>query len=478
MDFFNNLGEVTNDAMEHLTSSVPIVTIIPLLVCLVLVATTKKVFESLLISVAIVYIFKDGLKFIFGIENSIYDVFAEGTYPWILLMLTLFGGLIALMIKSGGIASFKKFAEKRVKTQKGSLLLTWVLGLVLFIDDYINNLGLGPTMRGITDKHKVPREQLAWTICSMGTPICAMVPVTAFAVFVYGVMEEQGVVSADANMLSEYFKVIPFMFYPIVVVLMSLLLSLGVIPRIGAFKKYYNALQSGAENLTEAEKKEIQEFEDEGDDIDTDIKNPNIWDFIIPVIVIVIVMLITQNLVFSVILALAVSFIMYVARKKMNVTEYFETFFEGVKDMIFILAVILLTFVFVEGLNSIGFPDYVTDTVKPLLSNASGAIPALTFVTVGIIAFLGVDYWAVMLLIAPISIPLAMDFSVSPYITVAAIVSGSVFGGTSCFFAEQMLMCGQAVKRPSVRVAIGGLPYNIIAGVVVIVLYLIFGFLL
>jgi hypothetical protein len=83
-----------------------------------------------------------------------------------------------------------------------------------------------------------------------------------------------------------------------------------------------------------------------------------------------------------------------------------------------------------------------------------------------------------MLLIAPVALPLAMDFSVSPYVTVAAIVSGSVFGGTACFFAEQMLMCSQAVQRPTVRLAVGGLPYSVSAGVVTFGLYLAFGFLL
>lgn len=133
-----------------------------------------------------------------------------------------------------------------------------------------------------------------------------------------------------------------------------------------------------------------------------------------------------------------------------------------------------MTFVFVEGLNNIGFSDYVVETVEPLL--AGGAIPALTFITVGIVAFLGVDYWAVMLLIAPVAIPLSEIFAVNPYLTMAAIASGSIFGGTACFFAEQILMCSQAVQRPPVRVALGGLPYSLLGFIISAVLYLIVGF--
>ena len=83
-------------------------------------------------------------------------------------------------INSGGTRGFKRLAERLIHSQKSSLIFTWVLGLILFIDDYINNLGIGPTIRDITDKHKVPRESLGFVICCMGTPICAIVPLTAF----------------------------------------------------------------------------------------------------------------------------------------------------------------------------------------------------------------------------------------------------------------------------------------------------------
>jgi Na+/H+ antiporter NhaC len=447
-------------------------TLIPLIVMLILVASTKKVFESILISTALVYIFSDGYKFIFSAVNGIYDVFAEGTYAWIVLMLALFGGLIALMIQSGGINGFKKFATRYVKSERSSLVLTWILGLILFIDDYVNNLGIGPTMRGITDKYKVPREQLGFTICSMGTPICAMVPVTAFAVFVFTVMQDNGVSGENANMVTEYIKVIPYMFFPICIVIISLLLSLGVLPRVGHLKKYYKQIEEGTYELTEKEKEEVRSSAEE--DIVSDDAGSNLLDFALPVVLLVVVMLITSDLVFSVICALALAFVMYIPRKKMTVTEFFSTFFSGINDMIFILVVVLMTFVFVEGLNGIGFSDYVVGAVTPLLSG--GAIPALTFITVAVVAFLGVDYWAVMLLIAPIALPLATQFDVSSYITMAAIVSGSVFGGTSCFFAEQMLMCSQAVERPTVRLALTGLPYSLLGGVVTVGLYLIFGF--
>ena len=457
--------------MEALLENFPFITVLPLLLMLVLVVVTKKVFESIIVATAFVYILSDGTGFIYGFADGVYDVFAEGTYAWIVLMLTLFGALIALLLRSGGIGAFRRFATRYIRSERSSLVFTWVLGMILFIDDYINNLGIGPTVRELTDDHGVPREQVGFGINCTGTPVCALVPLTAFSVFVFGIMQDHGVSAEGSNMMAEYMRVVPYMFYPIVIILISLLLALGVLPRVGAFKRYYQEIKEGRYALTDAEQKAVESNSGEAE---MTAAKGSVLDFALPVLVVIIAMFATSDLVFSVILALATAFVLNIAQKKMTVSEYFETFFSGVNDMIYILVVVLMTFVFVEGLLNIGFVEYAVYAVEPLL--VGGAIPALTFVTVGVIAFLGVDYWAVMLLFAPVALPLSELFAVSPYLTMAAIVSGSVFGGTACFFAEQTLMCSQAVQRPPVRVALGGLPYSLLGFVVSVVLYLVVGF--
>ena len=451
----------------------PVITVLPLLIMLILVVITRRVFESIIVATALVFILQDAVGFITGFTYAMYDVFAEGTYPWILLVLTLFGALIALLIRSGGISAFRRLATRYMHSERSSLVFTWILGVILFIDDYINNLGIGPTVRDNTDKHKISREQVGFTVCSMGTPVCSLVPLTAIAVFIFGIMQEFGISGEDSDMLVEYMKLIPFLFYPIAIIVIAFLLSIGALPRVGVMRKYHKELHDGTYKLTDAEMKALEETDD-GIEVAED-KGAMI-DFALPVIALVGAMLISRDLILAVIVGLAVSFCLYIFRRKMSMSEFFQAFFTGVKDMIFILAVVLMTFVFVHGLEGIGFSDYVIEVVTPLLSG--GAIPVLTFITVAIIAFLGVDYWAVMLLIAPISLPLADYFMVNPYMTMAAIVSGAVFGGTACFFAENILMCAQSVQRPPVRVALAGLPYSILGFIVSVVLYLIFGFAL
>ena len=450
------------------------ITVLPLLLMLVLVITTKRIFESMIIPIIIVFILKDGSNFVFGFIDSIYAVLADETYPWILLMLTLFGAFIALLINSGGTRGFKKLAEKSINSQRSSLIFTWFLGLILFIDDYINNLGIGPTIRDITDKYKVPREGLGFIICSMGTPICSIVPLTAFAVFVFGIMQDFGISADGSNLLTEYAKLIPFMFYPMLIVLIALLLVLGIMPKVGPMKRAFRELDAGDDSLAAGSSLTPEKTQGDVQQEAGEEREGSMVDFILPVAVVLSVMLYTSDLVFSVLLGLASCFVLYISRKKMTISEYFASFFEGINDMIYILIIILMTFIFVRGLNDLGFSDYVVATVSPYL--AGGMIPALAFATVGIIAFLGVDYWAVMLLIAPIALPLSAQFDINLYMTMAAIASGSIFGGTACLFSEQILMCSQSVERPAVKVALCGLPYSFMGFGVTVVLYLIFGF--
>jgi len=406
-------------------------TIVPLILMVVSVIVTKRVFESMIIPIILVFVLKDGTGFIGGFVDSFYEVMAEGTFPWILMMLTLFGALIQLLLESGGIDGFRRLALRYIKAERSSLVFTWILGVILCIDDYINDLAIGPSVRSITDSYKVPREAVGTVVISMGVPMCSLLPVTAMAVFVFGIMQDSGISGENSNMLTEYMKVVPFLVYPMLIVLVAFLLAVGILPKIGPLRKLSKQMQEETE-ISE----EHQHFDEKG----------QLLDFIIPVVVLVGVMLYTNDLVVAVLIAIAVCFALYIPRKKMKFDDFFKNFFEGVHSMIDILVILLMVFIFVDGLTRIGLSEYVIETTTPFL--AGGAIPVLTFIVVALLAFGGVDYWAVILLMAPITIPLAVSFDVNVYLTMAAAVSGAVCGGTSCFFGEQMLMCSQSEKSP------------------------------
>ena len=261
-------------------------------------------------------------------------------------------------------------------------------------------------------------------------------------------------------MLVEYAKLLPFNAFPVFIVITTLLLAVGILPRFGPLKK---AFAEAKANLVESAEEE-------------EVEGGNLIDFIIPVIVLLVMMVIFNELMIAVLAAIVACFLLYIPRKIMTLSEFMENFNEGIKDMVEILVILLAVFILVNGLGEIGLSEYVIETVSPVL--VGGVIPVLSFIVVALLVFGGMDYWAGMLLLAPIIIPLAQNFDVNVYLTMAAAVSGSVCGGNACYFGEQMLLVSEAVELPPAKLAAANLPYAAIAAIATGIFYLVMGFVL
>ena len=124
------------------------------------------------------------------------------------------------------------------------MLLAWGLGLVVFIDDYLNALVLGRTLRPVADRNRVPRERLAYVIDSTAAPMCLLVPISTWAVYVAGLLETTGAAPPGGG-LSAYVGIIPFAFYGWFAVLLVPLVSLGWIPAWGAMRRADERVAAG-----------------------------------------------------------------------------------------------------------------------------------------------------------------------------------------------------------------------------------------
>ena len=354
------------------------------------------------------------------------------------------------------------------------LLGTIWLSFVGFVDDYLNNLTIGAAMRGITDQHKVPREMTAMAINVTGAPVCVLLPFSTWAAFIYGLMLEVGV--AEGGLISEYTKLIPFIFFAIVMVGMVPFMALGIIPRFGPIKKAYERVEKTGKTFPEdlADTMGIEFAETQAR-----IKEkgePKLYDFLIPIIAVIVLVITTEEIMYGLFLALALCFILYVPRKKMNIREFFDNFFEGAKEMLFIAIFVMMAFIFVEAVEELGLSEYVITSVEPYLNGA--LLPALAFVIVAVLAFFGIDFWGIMILMFPIVAPLAQASGVNVYLALGGVVSGAVFGGMACFFSEQMIMSSTSVQIRPTDQAVCLLPYALIACAATTILYLIFGFAL
>ena len=127
-----------------------LLSLIPVLVLFIVAFSTKKSLEPLLISALVGHLILFKGTFIGGFIGSLYKVMGSSSMIWLILVVTLFGSLIALLEKSGGLAGFSGLARKYANTRKRSMIITWILGCLFFLDDYLHNLTTGPTMKHVS----------------------------------------------------------------------------------------------------------------------------------------------------------------------------------------------------------------------------------------------------------------------------------------------------------------------------------------
>ena len=151
-------------------------TLIPIVFIIVTAILTKKSFESLMAGSVIACMIMHGTGFFLPWVDMLLETLSDPENQWVILVCGLFGSLIAMLRESRGTSGFIRIGEKLCRSERSALLGTFILGAVIFVDDYLNMLTVGTCMRPICDRRKVPREALAYLLDSTGTPICVLLP--------------------------------------------------------------------------------------------------------------------------------------------------------------------------------------------------------------------------------------------------------------------------------------------------------------
>ena len=391
---------------------------------------------------------------------------------WIIVVCGLFGSLIALLQAAKGSLGFAKLVDKLCNTEKKTLLTTFVLGILIFVDDYLNVLSIGVCMKGVFDKKKIPRETLAYMLDSTAAPVCVLLPFSTWAAFYASLFFEQDCVTAAGftSGMNAYTSAIPFCFYPIVTLIIVLLFALGIMPKIGGMKKAYDRVAQTGKVYSDASRKynheEYKGYEEDG----------NIWDFLIPMGVLVGVCVATSDVLVAVVLAIITCFVIYVPRKVIKFDEFFNTVAKGFADMIPVLILLVVAFAVQSITQEMGLADYIIENMTPLLSAAT--FPVLTFILVAALGFTTGSFWGMCAVVTPIVFPLAAALGANPVLVMGAIVSGGAFGSHACFYGDATVLASTGACIDNMEHTVSQLPYVLIASAITIVGYLICGFVM
>lgn len=444
-----------------------IVCLIPSAIVIILALTTRRIMEPLLAgSIAGFLIVSGPTGFFLSFIDATYAVLMDPVMVWIALVVGFFGVLIRWLEQGGGASGFSTMIQKVATTRKRALLATWVLGILVFIDDYINAMAVGAAMRKVTDKFNISREYLAYVINSTGTTVCVLIPATTWFAFMSAQMEASGVEGGA----SAYYSSIPFMFYPWLAVFIVPFVIFGIIPMFGPLKKAEARALAGQvfpESTVELYKDQT------GSD---EMKKSSSLNFIVPMLITAIVTVATGEALYGVIMGLVTCLVLFVPQRLIKFWAMWDGLVEGFKDMMFVIMLIAMAFILQRANDALGLTDYVITNVTSILS--PNLLPVVCFLTVSVLMFVVGSFWGIAAISFPIIIPLAVSMDVNLFMASAAIISASAFGSQACFFSDAATITCGASQIKNMDYARCALPIIAIPFVLATILFTVFGFII
>lgn len=451
-----------------------ILSVLPILTILVIAVTTKRTLFAMVCGLSVGALILGNVKM--GVVKWFEYLYASMTnesLQWLLLVISLFGMLIVLFERSHAVKDFGIWAGSFIHTKRQALTGTAILGVIIFLDDYLNNLAVGTTMKGITDRLRIPRTQLAFVVNCVAAPVCILIPLSSWAVYFATLLQEEGVTVGGTGM-GAYLKAMPLTFYAWIMVILVVLHALGVFPKLGMIKKdALRAEETGDVFPLSGGVEEVDpEFEDE--ELPEGYK-AHPWNFLVPLIVMIAVTLLCDSeVLYGSFAGVLTAFVLYLVQGKLKFGEILTCCYDGVLSMGFVLILSVLAFAVQAANNDLGLADYIISITLPVMKGAF--LPAVVFIVCGIYAYATGCFWDLAAIILPLVIPLANAMGVDPILASAAVFSGAAFGSNTCLYGDGVIMCAQGCGIKSIDLMFATLPYACISGGLTLILYLICGF--
>jgi len=475
--------------------------LLPVVTILVIAVATRRTLFAMLCGTLVGAVLLGGWEFFDSWIGYFGTAMADETLQWLMLVVVLFGILITLFERSGAVSEFAAWAERFVNSRRKSLVLSFLLAVVLFVDDYLSVLTVGTSMKGITDRYRVPRTQLGTIMKLTAAPVAVIVPFSTWALFFAGLLEAQGV-TANGSGFGAYLQAIPFIFFGWIALVIAALVALGWFPKLGVLKKDVARAEATGDvfplGTTDEERAaegaapvgvEVGEFAAQGDAGERaavaapvavatrapGIAKPRPWNFVVPIAVMIAVTILTEvDVLKGTVAALLVAIIMYTAQRRLGIRKVFDAAFDGVGSMLFVIVLTALAFM-VQHMNiDLKLADFVIDSTEPYMSGA--LLPAVVFLVCGVYAYATGSFWDLAAVITPIVIPLAFAMDVNPIIAGAAVFSGAALGSTTCLYGDGIILASRSTGIKPVNLMTAILPYAAIAAALSLVLYLVVGF--
>jgi Na+/H+ antiporter NhaC len=452
-------------------SDLGFVSVLPTLLVFVLALITRRPIESLISGAIAGLIIIHGTKFVEGFAETSIRVMTDKDVAWVILVCGFMGSLIGLLIRTGATSAFTEKISRYVKSAKGVLMASWVLGIIMFVDDYLNSLAVGSAMRNLTDTYRISREKLAYVVDSTAAPISVIIPFSTWSVFFSGLIVANGI-APEGEGLSTYIAAVPYMLYAWVAVLLVPVVISGAIPALGSMKTAEHRAQTTGQTVPP----DAMHIEDANKSIEPKPGvTPRISMFVVPMLVLISATLyFDKDFLIGIYVTLAGTATVILMTRILDMNDTFDTIIDGFKTMIEPLAVLVAAFILKDVNDSLGLANYVVESMQPVLTPE--LLPAIIFVSMGLVSFMTGSNWGVFVIILPIVTTLANNLGADMTLVIGATLSASTFGSHACFYSDATVLTAQATGCTPMQHALTQIPYALIAAFISVLGYLVLGY--
>ncbi|WP_303868663.1 Na+/H+ antiporter NhaC family protein [Senegalimassilia anaerobia] len=506
--------------------------IVPPLLALALALITKEVYSSLTIGVfvgMVIYQFTlngvgvDQLVTAFtDVPNAMALQIADNGA--LLLFLALLGALTVVIATAGGSRAYAEWVSTHIKNARAAQVLTGLLGIIIFVDDYFNCLTVGAVMRPVTDRFHVSHEKLAWIIDSTAAPVCIIAPVSSWAVAVGGYLGDDG--------FTTFVQSIPYNFYALLTIffvffmlitnkndygpmraaeaeaktsedaaaeggkLLEKLSTMGLSDQAEADPDDHTNLESVVTEQADIEQSASAAI-DEYKGLDISEKG-KVYDLIVPILVLIFFSILGMmytggffegvdfatavgenpvgGLCIGATVALCVAGAMFLPRGLTTLSGFVESISEGVRSMVGAIMILVLAWSLGGCCRyMLGTGDFVSSFLNSL-GVSLAVLPCIIFLVAGFIGFAMGTSWGTIALILPIVVGVFNEGDPLFLVAVGATLAGAVYGDHISPISDTTILSSAGAKCNHLRHVATQLPYATTVMVVCFVCYIVAGF--
>ena len=459
--------------------------LVPPIVAIVLALITKETYSSLFLGILVGALFAAGFSPVGALDTMINDGFigaiADGWNAGIFMFLVLLGIMVALINAAGGSAAFGRWAVKHVHTRVGALLATFLLGVLIFIDDYFNCLTVGSVMRPVTDSHKISREKLAYIIDATAAPICMIAPVSSWAAAVSATAQD---LDSGISGIQLFIRAIPYNFYSLLTIVFVIGISVMGFDYGPMAKAELRAMKGELGALSKEE--------------DHEVPGASIWDMLLPVIVLIIFCVIgmmyvggfwngaslidsfadtdaSVGLPWGCIVALVITFVYLLCRRVITFKEAAGCITKGFAAMVPAMLILTFALTLKNMTGLLGAADYVASLVEGAAAGLFAMLPAVIFLVALGLAFATGTSWGTFGILIPIVLPVFASNPDLLMIGISACLAGAVCGDHISPISDTTIMASAGANVDHIEHVSTQLPYALTVAGISFVCYILAG---